>query len=78
MGELQLGLEIGVARVYDLKLKNADYQNDATPFVVSLYDVQTYNYINLNSTIDLTLPAYIEGKNSSAHGYLVQYLEVTN
>ena len=27
------GLEIGVARVYDLKLKNADYQDNSTPFV---------------------------------------------
>jgi hypothetical protein len=77
-GGTAAGLEIGVARVYDLKLKNADYQNDATPFVVSLYDVQTYNYINLNSTIDLALPAYIEGKNSSAHGYLVEAVSGSN
>lgn len=72
------GLEIGVARVYDLKLKNADYQDDSTPFVVSLYDVQTYNYINLNSSITQTLPAYIEGKSSGAHGYLVEAASNTN
>ena len=72
------GLEIGVARVYDLKLKNADYQDNSTPFIASLFDVQTYNYINLNSTIDLTLPAYIEGKNSGAHGYLVEAVSGSN
>ena len=77
-GGTAAGLEIGVARVYDLKLKNADYQDNSTPFVASLFDVQTYNYINLNSTIDLTLPAYIEGKNSGAHGYLVEAVSGSN
>ena len=76
-GGTAAGLEIGVARVYDLKLKNADYQDNSTPFS-SLFDVQTYNYINLNSTIDLTLPAYIEGKNSGAHGYLVEAVSGSN
>ena len=72
------GLEIGVARVYDLKLKNAEYQDNSTTFVTHLYDVQTYNYINLNSSISLSLPAYIEGKNSSAHGYLVNAVDNSN
>ena len=44
----------------------------------TLFDVQTYNYINLNSSINLTVPAYIEGKNSSAHGYLVADATNTN
>jgi len=65
------GIPIGVGRVYDFKLKNAEYQNDATKFQVSLYDVQTYNYLQLNSTITLSTPAFIEGSNSGASGYLV-------
>ena len=72
------GLEIGSARMYDLKLKNAEYTDDSTTYVATLFDVQTYNYINLNSSINLTVPAYIEGKNSSAHGYLVADATNTN
>lgn len=70
------GIPIGIARVYDLKLKNAEYENDATLFETSLYDIQTYTYINLNSTITLNTPAFIQGRNSSASGYLVN--NVTN
>jgi len=70
------GIPIGVGRVYDLKLKNQEYQDNSTLFEISLYDIQTYTYLNLNSTITLNTPAFIEGKNSSAYGYLVQ--NVTN
>lgn len=65
------GIPIGVGRVYDFKLKNAEYQNDATKFQVSLYDVQTYNYLQLNSTITLSTPAFIEGSNSGVLGILL-------
>ena len=70
------GIPIGVGRVYDLKLKNREYQDNSTLFEVSLYDIQTYTYLNLNSTITLSTPAFIEGRNSSAYGYLVE--SVTN
>ena len=38
-------LKIGVARIYDLKLKNAEYTNAATQYEISLYDVQTYTIL---------------------------------
>lgn len=65
------GIPVGIARVYDFKLKNAEYVDDSTLFETSLYDIQTYTYLNLNSTITLNTPAFIQGKNSSASGYLV-------
>lgn len=66
------GLKIGVARLYDFKLKNSEYLNDATKFETSLYDVQTYTYLTLNTSTTITAPALIEGNNSGASGYLVQ------
>jgi len=64
------GIPIGVARLYDLKLKNAGYSNAASVFDSSSYDIQTYTYLQLNATITLSRPAFIEGKNSSASGFL--------
>jgi hypothetical protein len=65
------GSQIGVARVYDLKLKNSQYENAATKFELSLYDIQTYTRITLNSDLTQNIPAFIQGKNSAASGYLV-------
>jgi len=65
------GTKIGVARLYDLKLKNAAYSNASTQFESSLYDIQTYTTLTINTTLTQTAPAYIEGKNSGAKGYLV-------
>jgi hypothetical protein len=66
------GSKIGVARVYDFKLKNSEYSNAATQFELFLYDIQTYTKLTLNSTLtSLSTPAFIEGKSSGASGYLV-------
>ena len=65
------GTKIGVARLYDLKLKNAAYSNASTQFESSLYDIQTYTVLTINTALTQTAPAYIEGKNSGAKGYLV-------
>ena len=66
------GTEIGVARVYDFKLKNSEYVDESTKFECSLYDIQTYTNITLNSNISsIPTPAFIEGKNGGASGYLV-------
>lgn len=70
------GIPIGEGRIYDLKLKNAEYVNSATKFEGSFYDIQTYVYLNLNTTATISVPAFIEGKNSNASGYLVS--NVTN
>ena len=73
---LPSGIPIGVGRVYDLKLKNAEYTDASTIFETSVYDLQTYTYLTLNATTTLPKPAFVEGKNSSASGYLVS--SVTN
>jgi len=73
---LPSGIPIGIGRVYDLKLKNAEYEDASTIFELSAFDLQTYTYVQLNATISLTAPAFIEGKNSSASGFLVS--NVTN
>ena len=65
------GTKIGVARLYDLKLKNAAYSNASTQFESSLYDIQTYTVLTINTALTQTAPAYIQGKNSGAKGYLV-------
>jgi hypothetical protein len=65
------GLEIGLARVYDFKLNSASYTNASTPFDISLFDIQTYTYLTLNSTATISTPALIEGKNSGAYGFLL-------
>lgn len=71
------GTEIGVARVYDFKLKNSEYVDESTKFECSLYDIQTYTNLTLNSGISsVSTPAFIEGKNSGASGYLVS--SITN
>jgi hypothetical protein len=70
------GTKIGVARVYDFKLKNAEYANDATKYECSLYDIQTYTTLSLGTSITLSAPAFIEGVSSGANGYLVE--SVTN
>jgi hypothetical protein len=73
---LPSGIPIGVGRVYDLKLKNAQYVDASTVFEGSVFDLQTYTYLNLNTTVTLSTPAFVEGKNGSASGYLVS--NVTN
>lgn len=72
------GIEIGVGRIYELKLKNAEYSNASTKFEASFYDVQTYNYLNLNTTVTINAPAFIEGKNSGASGYLTSSVSNSN
>jgi hypothetical protein len=75
---LPSGIPVGVARVYDLKLKNTAYANSSTPFEASVYDVQTYTYLTLNTTVTLTKPSFVEGKNSSASGYLTSAVTNSN
>ena len=66
------GTKIGVARVYDLKLKNAAYEDNETKYECSLYDIQTYTHLTLNATVTLSASSYIEGTVSGASGYLVE------
>jgi len=70
------GSKIGVARIYDLKLKNSEYTGPETKFECSLYDIQTYTVLTLNTAITQSAPCLIQGKNSGSSGYLVS--NVTN
>ena len=72
------GTKIGVARLYDLKLKNAGYSNASTQFESSLYDIQTYTVLTINTALSQNSPAYIQGKNSGAKGYLVNDVSASN
>jgi hypothetical protein len=73
------GTQIGVARVYDFKLKNSEYVDKSTKFECALYDIQTYTNITLNSNISsISTPAFIEGKNGGASGYLVSNVTDSN
>lgn len=72
------GTEIGVARVYDLKLKNSEYLNSQTKYEISLYDVQTYTLINLNAATSIEKSSKIKGKNSGAIGYTVNSTSSTS
>tara|TARA_B100000941_G_scaffold51876_1_gene33188 strand:- start:1136 stop:8653 length:7518 start_codon:yes stop_codon:yes gene_type:complete len=63
------GNQVGVARVYDMKLKNVGYADSSTIFESSLYDIQTFTYLQLNTKATVNLPAYVVGQNSNASGY---------
>ena len=63
------GEQIGVARVYDMKLKNVGYADSSTVFETSLYDIQTFTYLQLNTGTTVQCPTYVTGQNSNATGY---------
>ena len=63
------GEQIGVARVYDMKLKNVGYADSSTVFETSLYDIQTFTYLQLNTGTTVQCPTYVTGQNSNAIGY---------
>ena len=73
------GLHVGVARLYDMKLKNVAYSGADSTFESSLYDVQTFTYLNLNTAVtSLQVPQYIEGRSSNAAGYLYESVSGRN
>ncbi len=72
------GQKIGIARLYDLKLRNASYEGANTQFEASLYDVQTYTVLRLNATTNLSKSTYIEGNSSGASGYVVEDVVATD
>jgi len=66
------GIQVGIARLYDLKLKNSEYLNATTKFEASLYDIQTFTYLEINTHMLLPTPAFVEGRSSNASGFLYQ------
>ncbi len=67
------GEEIGLARVYDFALESGAY-NTSTPTAnewdISLYDIQTFTKITLNTNHTLSTPTFVKGKYSGATGFL--------
>ena len=72
------GTKVGVARVYDLKPMSSGYVDATSQYQLALYDIQTYTTITLNSNITVSTPAFIEGKNNGATGYLVNDITSSN
>ena len=67
------GQEIGLARVYDFALESGSYDasnSNINEWDISLYDIQTYTNITLNTAATLSVPTHIKGKSSGATGYL--------
>jgi hypothetical protein len=67
------GKEIGLARVYDYKLKSNQYNttSNLNQWEISLFDIQTYSELTLNEPINnLSIPTKIEGSKSGASGFL--------
>jgi len=67
------GTEIGVARLYDIALESGSYDNvfpDTNQWDLSLYDLQLYTKLTLNSNVTQLTPTFIRGKASGATGFL--------
>ena len=64
------GDSIGRARVYDFKLQNAAYANDASVWELMLFDIQLDTVITLNQAMTLAAPARVQGSQSGAKGML--------
>ena len=67
------GKEIGVARVYDFALESGSYNttnSKINQWDLSLFDVQTYTDITVNTNVTLSTPTFIRGESSGATGYL--------
>ena len=40
------------------------------PLEASLFDIQTFTYLKLNANASINVPAFVEGQNSGATGYV--------
>ena len=67
------GKEIGLARIYDFALESGSYNatnGNVNEFDISLYDIQTFTEVTLNTNHTLSTPVFVEGKFSGATGFL--------
>jgi hypothetical protein len=67
------GKEIGVARVYDLRLESGSYDStnpNSNEWATSLFDVQTTCEMTLNENITLSIPTFIRGSKTGATAFL--------
>lgn len=71
------GSIIGISKVYDYEARGSEYSGPQTEYVLSLYDTQLFTKLQVNvSFSSLTIPSYVEGRNSGAKGFL--YQSITN
>ena len=67
------GKEIGEARIYDFALESGSYNStnqNTNQWDLSLFDVTTYQDLEINIPATLTSPLHIEGESSGATGFL--------
>tara|TARA_B100000073_G_scaffold338618_1_gene335967 strand:- start:12764 stop:20302 length:7539 start_codon:yes stop_codon:yes gene_type:complete len=67
------GKEIGQARLYDFSLESGSYNNTNSAlnqWDLSLFDVDTYQDLDINIAVTLNTPLHIEGESSGATGFL--------
>ena len=66
------GTQVGRARVYSYGLTDSAYSNASSKFNLSLFDVQTFTELTLNSSVtNAQLPdsSFVEGVSSGASGF---------
>ena len=64
------GYEIGKARVYSFGMRNAPYINNDSQWNLHLFDVQTYTFITLNTSLTATISSFVRGASSGATGFI--------
>tara|TARA_Y100000593_G_scaffold26117_1_gene51939 strand:+ start:19075 stop:26259 length:7185 start_codon:yes stop_codon:yes gene_type:complete len=64
------GYEIGKARVYSFGLRNTPYVDNSTQWNLHLFDVQTYTYLTLNTTLTASISSFVRGASSGATGFV--------
>ena len=62
--------EIGKARVYSFGLRNTSYVDNASQWNLHLFDVQTYTFITLNTSLTATISSFVRGASSGATGFI--------
>ena len=62
--------EIGKARVYSFGLRNTPYADNASQWNLHLFDVQTYTFITLNTSLTATISSFVRGASSGATGFI--------
>ena len=62
--------EIGKARVYSFGLRNTPYVNNSSQWSLHLFDVQTYTFITLNTSLTATISSFVRGASSGATGFI--------
>ena len=70
------GSHIGVARVYDYKLESSGFAGDTSVYELSLWDIQTFTSITVNSGLTAVDGSLIEGKESAMKHISDTYSEV--